>query len=137
MSYTAECRVGRVVEARLLELRSKSEVAQFWEALRQAFGVAGQHAVVCADWRKAHIMAPEVAAEMIDLLSKGNTHLDKSGILLAPGQATFGLQVERVVKLANSPARKTFRDVLEMERFLSEGLDPAERARIRAFLSEP
>jgi hypothetical protein len=139
MDYTAECRVGRLVEARLNGLRSIDAVTQFWEALRQAFAVAGPHAVICADWRGAHVMAPEVAAEMISLLSKGNAHLERSAVLLAPGHATFSLQVERVMRVANNPSRRTFRDPFEMERFLAEVLGPGERAvreRMRAFLHD-
>ena len=52
MDYTAECRVGRLVEARLLGLRSIDAVNQFWDALRKAFTVAGPSAVICADWRR-------------------------------------------------------------------------------------
>src|SRR5438105_1563106 len=58
-TYTAECRVGRLVEARLFTLTSVEEVTQFQSAMRAAFVVAGSRSIICADWRAADLLAPD------------------------------------------------------------------------------
>ena len=131
-----DCRVGRLVEARLVSLRSVDEVVTFEQAMAAAFARAGVRSVICADWRQANILAPEVAARLRDLLTRGNTHLERSAVLLAREHATFNLQVERVVREAASPGRRTFRDPEAMLAWLAETLTPAEHARATAFLGE-
>lgn len=135
--YTVECRVGRLIEARLVSLRSVDEVIAFEQAMAAAFARAGARSVICADWRQANVMPPDVAARLRDLLTHGNAHLERSAVLLAREHATFNLQVERVVREAASPDRRTFRDPSPMLAWLDEILTPAERARARTFLGEP
>ena len=90
--------------------------------------------MVCADWRQANILAPAVAERLTGLLQRGNPHVERSAILLAREHATFNLQVERLVREAKNPARRTFRDTESMVTFLGEVLTPAETAHARAFL---
>jgi hypothetical protein len=39
-SFSAECRVGRLVEARLIHLRNAADVDEFTQSLRRAFTAA-------------------------------------------------------------------------------------------------
>jgi hypothetical protein len=134
--FTVQQQVGRLLEARLSSLRTVDDVASFETAMREGFDrIAGQ-AIVCADWRGANILAPEVADRLVELLARGNPRLERSAILLAKDQAAFGLQVERVVREAKNSARRTFREADAMIEWLGEPLNAEERRRLVAFLDE-
>jgi hypothetical protein len=133
--YSADVRIGRLVEARLFTLESVDEVTQFEAVMRDAFSrTGGKKAVICADWRQANVLRPEVADRLTGLLTRGNPFLERSAVLLAQEHATFNLQVERLVRESNNPARKTFRSVETLQSWLDEILDPAEQLRVRDFL---
>jgi hypothetical protein len=134
--YSAECIVGRLVEARLFVLQTVDEVSAFQGAMRDAFRRAGPKSVICADWRAANLLAPDVADALIALLKVGNAFFERSAILLGTEQALFGMQVERVVREAASPARRTFRDALTMRRWLAEVLNADEVRRMNEFFRE-
>jgi hypothetical protein len=133
--YNAEARVGRLVEARFVSLADVDEVSRFERAMADAFAAVGGPSVVCADWRQANTLRPDVAERLIALLQRGNPFVERSAILLAPEHATFSLQVERLVREAKNPARKSFRQAAPMVEFLGEVLTPAEKARAAAFLA--
>jgi hypothetical protein len=133
-SFSADCRVGRLVEARLIHLRNTGDVDEFTQSLRRAFTAAGARAIVCADWRQAQVLPPEAADGMIGLLKWGNAKFERSAVLLAREHATFNLQVERVIREAGNPARRAFRSVDEMIAWLGEILGPDERRRMLEFL---
>ena len=132
--FSAECPVGRLVEARLTHLRTIEDVHAFQRTLRAAFESSEGRSVICADWRIAKIVAPDVAEALIGLLRTGNAFFERSAILLRNADATFSLQVERVVREANSPARRTFRDRDKMRAWLGAVLREDERHHMGTFL---
>ena len=134
--FTVDCKVGRLVEARLYLLQSADEVTVFQAAMRDVFRRAGPRSIICADWRAASLLAPEVADAMIGLLRVGNAFFERSAILLGQDKALFNMQVERVVREAANPSRRTFRDPLKMRRWLAEVLDNAEIRRMNEFFRE-
>jgi hypothetical protein len=134
--YTVQQKIGRVIEARLETLRTVDEVARFEKAMREAFDQIPGKAIVCADWRRANILAPDVADRLVGLLTRGNLRLERSAVLLAKNNAAFNLQVERVVREAQNAARRTFRDVETMIEWAGELLTADERAHVLAFLDE-
>jgi hypothetical protein len=131
--FSAECIVGRLVEARLYVLQSIEEVELFQAAMRDAFRRAGPRSVICADWRGAPLLSPDVAEALIGLLRVGNAFFERSAILLGEEQALFGMQVERVVREAANPKRRTFRDPAKMRKWLTEVLDADEVRRMEEF----
>jgi hypothetical protein len=133
--FTVEVRAGRLIEARLISLADVDEVIRFERAMGEAFASVGGRSVVCADWRQANILAPLVAERLIALLQRGNPHVERSAILLAREHATFNLQVERLVREAQNPARRTFREAAAMVDYLSDALTPGEKARVAEFLA--
>jgi hypothetical protein len=135
-AFTVECRVGRVVEARLMTLRDADDVTQFELAMRAAFVRLQRKCVICADVRAFTLLSPTVSDLMIAVLAKGNPYLERSAILLPAKGAAFHLQAERLVRESKSADRRTFREPQEMKAWLDEVLDEGERARVRAFLSE-
>ena len=54
--------------------------------------------------------------------------------MLIGESATFALQVERVIRAANSDHRRVFRRAEELETWLAESLNATERVRLRIFL---
>jgi hypothetical protein len=132
--YTVTVGTGRLIEARLVSLADVDEVVRFEGAMAQAFAAVPGRSVICADWRQANILPPPIAERLIALLQRGNPHVERSALLLARAHATFNLQVERLVREAKNPARRTFRDAESMVAFLGEVLTPAETAHARAFL---
>ena len=81
------------------------------------------------------IFAPEVAEEVVKMLNATNPKILKSAILLSPEAATFNLQAERVIRDANYPARKSFRDADRLLEWLAESLEPDELQAARDFLA--
>jgi hypothetical protein len=134
--FTVEHRVGRLVEARLFAPRSVEEVHTFREGMRSAFVAAGARCLICADWRGANLLAPPVADALVDLLRRGNRHFERSAVLLPERAPLFALQVERVVREAASPVRRTFVAPSALCAWLGEMATDEEKRRMAAFLSE-
>jgi hypothetical protein len=134
--FTATRKVGRLVECRLVWLDDTEDVAVFQRLMLEAFTSAGPHSVICADWRQALVFPPRVSDALLDLLRRGNRELSRSAVLLSASDATFGLQVERLIREAGNPNRRSFRATEPALAWLSEVLTPAERIRASAFLLE-
>lgn len=134
--FVVACRVGRLIEGRLVWLNDTSDVERFQEMMLQAFAQAGPSAVICADWRRAMLFSPRVGDAMLDLLRRGNRALARSGVLVSNADATFGLQVERLFREAQNPNRRSFRSPEPMLAWLGEVLTPEERQRASTFLAE-
>ena len=133
--FSAECSVGRLVEARLSWVNNASDVRQFLERMRLAFKVAGD-SVICADWRQAMVFPPSASDALLELLRQGNRHFSRSAILLAPENAIFSLQVERLCREAGNPSRRTFREAEPFLAWLQEVLTPIESARAAEFIGQ-
>jgi hypothetical protein len=133
--FSAECSVGRLVEARLCWVNDAGDVQRFLEQMRAAFQVAGE-SVICADWRRAVVFPPSACDALLELLRQGNRHFIRSAILLPSENAIFSLQVERLCREAVNPARRTFRDVKPFLVWLRESLTPLESARAVEFISQ-
>jgi hypothetical protein len=136
-SFSSECRIGRLVEARLKWLATAADVQDFLRAMLAAFTVAGPRAVICADWRQVSILPPEASDALIGLLRQGNRHFARSAVLLSPGDATLSLQVERLVRDAGNSERRTFRASGPMLAWLGEVLTPHESRRASEFIEQP
>lgn len=132
--FSAECSVGRLVEARLCWMNHAGDVQRFLEQMRLAFKVAGE-SVICADWRRAGVLPPTAGDALLELLRQGNRHFIRSAVLLPSEDAVFTLQVERLCREAGNPARRTFRQVKPLLAWLGEILTPLESARAAEFIS--
>jgi hypothetical protein len=135
--FAADCVVGRLVEARLEYLTTPADVARFVVAMQAAFAKAGPGCIICADWRTANVLSPDVGEALIDLLRRGNRRLSRSGVLLPAHSPTFVLQVERLVREANNPERRTFSAPRPMLEWLGELLSPSELQQATDFLNHP
>ena len=132
--FSAECRVGRLVEARLDWLNTPDEVAEFVRAMQAAFAKAGPTSVICADWRAASVMPPDVGDALIGLLRRGNKHFTRSAVLLSGTSGTLNLQVERLFREAGNEHRRAFKATPPMLQWIAEVLTPGELQRAADFL---
>jgi len=131
--FSAVCRVGRLVEARMRWVNDAADVQGFLMQMKNAFAIAGQ-SVICADWRSALVLPPQASDALLELLRQGNGHFERSAVLLAPEDAMFGLQVERLLRGAENPGRRAFRAAPALLTWLGEVLTPTERRRAADFI---
>src|SRR3954447_12925126 len=110
--YQVANHVGRLLEVTLATPLSLGEVRQF---ARDHVAVAQQMPgkyVGVANLLHANVFPPEVAEELVILLSAAASRVERSAMLIGES-AIFALQVERVIRSSNSPHRRTFRDAGE------------------------
>lgn len=129
-----EHRVGR-----LLALRVETPVTmeELEPALIRFAGFAAKvpgKFMAVADCRKATILSPEVADRFMALMRNDNPRIERAGLLVGES-AGFSLQLERMVRTAGNPKRRTFRAVEELCAWMDEALLPAESRSLREFLS--
>ncbi len=133
--FSVESHTGRLVETRTSSLASLDEVSQFGARFREvAQGAGDRLLVVCGDYRGMRILSPEVAEKFVAMLTVNNPRIERSAVLCAADHPTAVLQLERTVRLAANPSRRTFRDPAELTAWLGEVLTMEERTRLALFL---
>jgi hypothetical protein len=130
-----DMKVGRLIEVRSVQPYTIEEIAVFGRRLAQIMQEASGRVVGCLDLRGAAVVPVEHTELYTAMFRRDNPQVERTGVLLPPGQATLVLQIERIVREANNPRRKTFRDIAPLCAYLDEVLSPAEQARVRAFLA--
>lgn len=131
--HSAEHHVGRLVEVKLASPVSDTEVMEFVRELQAIIGRIPGKYVGVVDLLDAHVFPPAVTDLLINLLSAASPRVEKTAMLIGES-ATFALQVERVIRSANSDHRRVFRRPEELEAWLSESLTMPEKVRLRQFL---
>lgn len=91
--------------------------------------------VIAADWRPCTVFTPDVADRAVRMLTFANPRVERSAILHRPDHATSILQVFRIVKESHFDGRRLFTTAADMEKWLGDVLDPAERERLHAFIT--
>jgi hypothetical protein len=135
--YEVRHDAGRLILTRLLSLRSTQDLQEALASVGRLVAKIGDPVVVCTDWRPIDVFPPEIADMMLTALQKGNNAILRSAILQAPTAAVFQLQVERVLRAAQNPSRRAFRDPALMLAWLGEVLDAEELQSAAAFLNSP
>jgi hypothetical protein len=125
---------------RLLELRTTApvgvdDIVTFAQRFGALLAATQGRVVTCLDLRGSPVLDPQAAERILGLLRHDNPRIERSAFLLAGGQATLSLQVERLIREANNPNRRAFYVVAELQRFLALVLDAPEQARLAAFLA--
>lgn len=132
--FTVERRVGRVIDIRVESLMTAADADAFVNAVR-ARVLETPHAVICADHRAVRIYPQVVTERLTFLFTSVNPHIDRAGLVVARSNATFSIQIERMVRESLNPKRRVFYEADELVAWLSEVLSEAEIAHIRAVLS--
>jgi serine/threonine-protein kinase len=133
--FELENHVGRLVETRPRALRTPDDVAAFGAAMRDVTSRVAGSIVICGDFRWTKVVSQSTADAFIAMFAVFNPRVERSGVLLSPENATLNLQIERLVREAGNPSRRTFRAVPTLIAWLGEVLISAERARLAEFLS--
>ena len=137
-NFSLATKVGRLMEARIFALRTRKDVEDY----ANAFGTHlmrvphGMKAILCADHRPVTIYAQEVADRLLEMFKPLNAHLERVAIVAAPSNATFAMQLDRIVRAAGYAARKVVYTSEEAVQHLAPLLTPQELKRVRAFLDE-
>jgi hypothetical protein len=132
--------VGRLLEIRIAHgFRTLGDVRDMSALIGERVATLGRDEKfsIVADWRAVHVMSPEVAALAREMLSGVNPHLARSAILTLPADPTSNLQVVRLIREAENKSRRQFSSAVELERWLSPVLTPAEAKRLKIFLELP
>jgi len=134
--FSVENHSGRLIETRTSSLATLDEVSQFGARFREvAQANDDRRVVICGDYRGMRILAPEVAEKFVAMLMVNNPRIERSAVLCAADHPTSGLQLERTVRQAGNPSRRTFRDPAELTAWLGEVLTMEERTRLAMFLA--
>lgn len=133
--YKIDNAVGRLIEVRLASPLSLDEVHRFAAELKGAVDAVQGHYVGVVDITRAELFPAPVAEALIQLLSRGAGQVDRTAVLVGEN-ATFSLQVERIIRNSASPNRRAFRDAGELRDWLREVLSVEERVRLARFLHE-
>ncbi len=130
--YSVGRSVGKLVEIRIWSPVSVEETIP-WAIEHDAVITSIDGPYVClVDLVDAKVF-PQVVVDAYVATMKNEPRLLRTGTLLNESP-TFGMQIERMIREANHRERRTFRAPVELYRWLSEVLDDAERARLRALL---
>lgn len=133
--FIVQNRVGRLVEGRILELRTLDAATRYCDAYRRLVP-PGSHKVVCIDYRHVRVFPPEVAEVLGRLMTSVNDRVERAAILVAQEHSTSALQVDRLTRASGHPDRRRFQDASALRAWLDEVLTPEERGRLASFLAE-
>jgi hypothetical protein len=132
--YTIENHVGRLIEARLRSPFMAAEVEACISTIRMTVMAITQKVVFAVDTTGVDVLPPESADKFLAMMRADNPRVERTGYLLPPASAIMGLQLERMIRDARSPARRTFRNLAQMEAWLSEVLSPREKEQLQKFM---
>jgi hypothetical protein len=133
--YTADQRVGRLMEVRLAQGASLQDHQTLNSKVYALLARMPGGAVFCTDMRGVDVLSEEIADRMASSYRVANVKVLRTAIVVRPN-AAVRTQIERIVRDAGSPARHVFVDVDAAKRWLAEVLDANEIARVAAFLAE-
>jgi hypothetical protein len=130
--WSVDCKVGRLVEIRIWSPVTLAET-DLWGAAHDAVIASVDGPYVCfVDLVDATVFPPDVVAGYVKTM-KNEERLVRTGTLLNES-ATFGMQIQRMIREANNPERRAFREPRELFDWLGEKLDRHERDRLRDLL---
>ena len=127
--WSIDRRVGKLVEIRIWSPVTLGETVPWGEAHDALVSKIRGPYVCLVDLTGATVFPQDVVLGYVKTM-KNETNLVRTGTLLN-ASPTFGMQIQRMIREANNPHRRAFRDPKELIAWLSEVLDEKERARLR------
>jgi len=107
------------------------DVQDFISKVRAHLGETTMPAVYAVDCRPVNMFSPDVAEALIGLMKADNPKIRRTAILIQPN-ALFSLQIERMLREADNPARRTFADSEHLFAWLGEVISEAECDSVRS-----
>lgn len=135
-NFSVERHGLRLVEARVWALDDLEVADRYSQALVDLVSRMPEDAapVLCADHRFAEVYPQPVTDRLLALFRQMNTRLTRIAILVHPEQATFFMQLKRIVREAAFDKRQVFRDTEEALRFLAQDIGDTDLELARRFL---
>lgn len=121
------------MELRPEGLYSLDDLARLIGALGQLQRELPGPSIYCVDWRRLRVLSPDVATALANGMREGNSRSLRSAALIG-SHATLALQLDRVIREANHPSRRIFREPEPMLAWLGEVMTRAEFVRAREFI---
>lgn len=134
--FKIENPAGRLIAARVYTLPSRREGRLYRDQFTALCQRLPDRVVICADYRPIAIFSPEVAEELLALMSGINPAVDRAALLTAPEHATHSLQTARLARESGHPLRRRFTSPTEARAWLGEILNAPEAHALHAFLDE-
>ena len=132
--YRVERRVGRLVEIRIWSPVSLEEADRWGTDHDAVVASVGGPYVCLVDLVDATVFPPDVVKRYVETM-RSEHQLLRTATLLSPSP-TLGLQIQRMIREANHPERRAFRDATELAAWLGEVLTEPERLRLAELLGE-
>lgn len=126
---------GRLVEVSVTPPLTLDEIKQFVTEHKATISRIPDRYVGVVDLHRVNVFPPQVADALIQLLSQMADRVERTAFLIGES-AVFALQIERVIRDAANPNRKSFREPGPLKEWLGEVLNEGERFRLDGFLTE-
>jgi hypothetical protein len=126
--YTIESKVGRLIEVRFFSPMLGEEPGAWRRDHERMIAAMLNMYVFFIDLADAPVFPPDMI-EAFSLTMRNETRLLRMAMLLG-SSPTLGLQMQRLVRDAQHPGRRLFREPREAEAYLSEILTLSERTRL-------
>jgi hypothetical protein len=130
--YSIENRVGRLVEISIWSPVTAAEAGPWAELHDRVVASVGGPYFCLVDLARATVFPPDAVDAYLATM-RNETQLLRTGTLLGRSP-TQHLQILRMIREANHPQRKAFRDPNLVHAFLGEIATAAERARLAEVL---
>lgn len=132
--YTIESKVGRLIEVRFWGPILGEEPGAWRRDHERMIAAMLNTYVFFVDLADAPVFPPDMI-EAFSVTMRNETRLLRMAVLLG-SSPTLGLQMQRLVRDAQHPHRKIFRDAREAEAFLSDILTLSERTRLHELAAD-
>ncbi|MBX3197714.1 MAG: hypothetical protein KF850_15370 [Labilithrix sp.] len=136
--YLIQNRAGRLIEARVFDLRTRDDVDAYSHDLGiQVMRMPGSvRPILCADHRRVAVYSQPAADRLVELFTHMNARLERVAVVVARSNATLAMQLQRIVREAAYHARRVVYDAEDAHAHLAPVLAPDELACMRDFLDE-
>lgn len=133
--YRVVHEVGRLVEIAIWTPVSIAEAQQWGVEHDRVIAGVGQPYVCFVDLRGAKVFPQEVVEAYVSTM-RAEQQLVRTATLL-PDSPLVALQIGRMIRQAGHPQRRAFELPDELVEWLSEVLEPRERARLHGSIAAP
>src|SRR5262249_22268825 len=125
--FTVHNHVGRLIEVRMRPPVTPEELEDSRTAMEAILkALAPRLGVVVGDYAQVRVLRTPLANRLVEIFRHFSPQIERSGLLIGQDSAGSLLQMERVIRNANNPARKAFFRVDELKAWLHDVLSPRE-----------
>jgi hypothetical protein len=132
--YTIESKVGRLIEVRFWAPILAEEPGAWRRDHERMIAAMLNTYVFFIDLADAPVFPPDMI-EAFTVTMRNEARLLRMALLLG-SSPTLGLQMQRLIRDANHPHRRIFRDAREAETYLSEIMTLSERTRLHELAAD-